>query len=101
MASQIWLSVITVNSYKLCIQSVISGGFPYYYTLVGSEVIKGWSIVSNNSPGGCQSLQSRKRLISHVLFSMPISRGTVITVEVEHLLDFLNIKTDLELCLVT
>ena len=40
------------------------------------------------------------RDISPVFFSMPMSRGTVLTMEVQHLMGFINIKTDLELCLV-
>ena len=81
LASRIRLSVITAqaNSYKLCIRSAISMGFLYYYKWVGPEALKEWSIVSDNSPGGCRYHRSRKRLISHVSFSTPISadyRGT-------------------------
>ena len=38
--------------------------------------------------------------ISHVFSSMPISRGTVLTMEVQRLMGFINIETDLKLCLV-
>ena len=77
-------------------------GFPYYYKQVGPEALKRRSIVSNNSPTGCRSPWPRKHLItaSHICFSMPISRGTVLTAEVQYFLGFINIKTNLELCLV-
>ena len=52
--------------------------------------------MSDNSLGGCQS---RKRTISPVFFSTSISRDTVLATEVERLLDFVNIRIDLELCL--
>ena len=50
-------------------------------------------------PGGCRSPQSRKQPISHVFFSKPISRDTALVTEVQRLLGFMNIRTDLELCL--
>ena len=39
------------------------------------------------------------RDISYGVFSMPMSRGTVLTMEVQRLMGFINIKTDLELTL--
>ena len=85
---------------KLCIRSVTSLGFPYYYEWVSPKTLKGRSIVSDNSPDGCRSPRLRKRLISHVLFSTPTGRGTVLTAGTAPL-GLYERKTDLELCLVS
>ena len=95
------LSQPRANSCKLCIQSVISLGFPYYYKWAGPEALKGQSIVSDNSPEGCRSPRSRKQLISHIFFLTPTGWGTALATEVQHILGFMNIRTDLELCLVS
>ena len=44
-------------------------------------------------------LLDRENDISHVFFSTPISRDTALATEVQRLLGFINIRTDLELCL--
>ena len=42
-------------------------------------------------------LSSIEKIISHVFFFLtPISRSTALTMEVQHLLCFINIKTDVE-----
>ena len=56
--------------------------------------------MSDNNPGGSQSPRFGKRHISHVFFLTPISRGTVLTTEVQRLLGFINVQTDIEQCLV-
>ena len=95
--SPIQLSIITAKGVYLVCDKV--GKFPYNYKWVRAEALKGQSIVNDNSSGGCQSPYQENNLLP-TFSSPPISRGTVLTMEVQCLLHFINIKTDLKLCLV-
>ena len=97
LASQIWLSIITAKGVYLVCDKL--GKFPYNYKWVRPEALKGQSIVNDNISGGCQSPYQENNLLP-TFSSPPISRGTMLTMEVQHLLGFINIKTGLKLCLV-
>ena len=68
--------------------------------MVGPEALKGQSIVTIIVQVVVNLLNKENNLLP-TFSSPPVSRGTVLTMELQHPLGFINIKTDLELCFVS